>query len=45
MVRKWYKMGHGEILRGYALEHERPFIIVKAHYGVEGGQYSGKKIS
>ena len=38
-----YKLGPDEILCWCALEHEWLVILVKAHDGVEGGQYASKE--
>jgi hypothetical protein len=37
-----YKMGVGNILRRYVLEHERPRVLTKANEGIAGGHYASK---
>jgi hypothetical protein len=37
-----YKMGADNILRRCVLEHEQPKILVEAHEGIVGGNYTGK---
>jgi hypothetical protein len=44
IVGQLYKMGPNEILRRCVTETERPLILAKAHEGIIGGHYAGKKL-
>ena len=40
-----YKLGAGEVLQRYVLEHERQSILAEAHEDIVGGQYAGKEMA